>query len=256
MYEADSSTLKLKNNRGRPRGDAKAQVVQRLLDTTEVLLLEYSQVDLTERKIAAEAGVHYRMINYYFNNKDGLIFGVIARYCDVVSDRLKAIETIDLSSPDVTRQIFKILVTAYFAKPWLARILASELARNHSEIKEFYVKRYGPQGQGHFHIHRVFERLVKAGVYAPTVDTNKAALGIFLISAAPAIVAPLSGHSDLDLPEFVREDWINYVADLFDLQLRAGQAKSPGAVRASSISKTPSLACTETSLRAVTRCGE
>jgi AcrR family transcriptional regulator len=218
----DQAVLKTaKPRRGRPRTDAKAQVVQRLLDATELLLRDYSHVDLTERKIAAEAGVHDRMIHYYFSDKDGLIFSVIARYCDEASDKLKVLDSIDLMSTSVTRQIFKVLIDTYYAKPWIARILASELARNNSAIKEFFIKRYGSRGQSPVLIRSAFDRLVECGVYDRRIDAAQAVLGMFFMSFAPVIAGSLTGNIDAELGEFKKDAWIDYVADLFDRQLRA-----------------------------------
>ena len=222
--ELDDSPA-VKPKRGRPRNDAKSQVVQKLLDATELLLRDYSHVDLTERKIAAEAGVDDRMIHYYYNDKDGLIFAVIARYCDEASDKLKVLDSIDLMSKSVTREIFKVLIETYYAKPWIARILASELARNHSAIKEFFVKRYGSQGQGPVRIRSAFDRLIECGVYDHEIDAAQAVLGMFFMSFAPVIAGPLTGDIGADLSVFKRDSWIDYVADLFDRQLRPTYSK-------------------------------
>jgi AcrR family transcriptional regulator len=206
--------------RGRPRGTVKAHVIERLLDVTDDLLQQHSQFDLTERRIAAAAGVDDRMIHYYFRDKDGLIFAVIERYCDAVSDSLAALDAIDPRSENVTRQIYQILIHAYYAKPWIARIMASELARTRSPIKVLFTRKYGLEGQALVRVRHIFERLIECGIYASGVDAAQSALALFLMSLAPALVGPLFGNVGAESDWFKQERWLDYVAGLFDHDLR------------------------------------
>src|SRR5271154_5281385 len=65
-----------KRGRGRPTGQSKQEVADRLLAAAELLMREQGHIKATERRIAAAAGVSASMIYYYFNNKDGLLFSV------------------------------------------------------------------------------------------------------------------------------------------------------------------------------------
>lgn len=226
MNDEDGSVGK-RPTRGRPRGSTKAHVVERLLDVTDTLLQEFSHVDLTERRVAAAAGVDDRMIHYYFRDKDGLIFGVIERYCDSLSDSFAALDAIDLRSQDVTRQIYKILVGAYYTKPWIARILASELARTHSPIKESFTQKYGLEGQALGRIRHTFERLMECGVYDSTIDVAQSALALFMMSLAPVLVGPFFANVGAESDWFKQDRWLDYVAGLFDESLRR-RATAPG----------------------------
>jgi AcrR family transcriptional regulator len=209
--------------RGRPPGTAKAHVIERLLDVTDVLLEEVSHFDLTERRVAAAAGVDDRMIHYYFRDKDGLIFAVIERYCDSLSDSFAALDAIDPRSKDVTRQIYRILVCAYYAKPWIARILASELARSHSPIKELFTHKYGLEGQALGRIRHTFERMMKCGVYDSTIDAAQSALALFMMCLAPVLVGPFFANVGADSDWVKQDPWLDYVSRLFDDSLRKRQ---------------------------------
>ncbi len=218
MKQHDSTIAK--PTRGRPRSLGKVSVVQRLLDAAEMLLQNENHVNLTERNIAAAARVDIRMIHYYFHDKEGLIFAVIARYCDSVSDNLAKLDAIDLESKTVTRDIYKILVDAFYAKPWIARILASELAHGHSQITELFTRKYGSQGEAPLGIRRAFERLIERGVYDSRLDITRSVLALFLMSLAPVMVGPLFGYVGAETDWFKNSDWLDYVADLFDRKLR------------------------------------
>jgi TetR/AcrR family transcriptional regulator len=216
----DNEPVGKRPTRGRPRGTGKAHVVERLLDVTEALLQESSHFDLTERRVAAAAGVDDRMIHYYFRDKDGLIFAVIERYCDSLSDSFAELDAIDPKSKGVTRQIYKILVDAYFTKSWIARILASELARNHSPIKESFTQKYGLEGQALGRIRHTFERLIEVGIYDSNIDVAQSALALFLMSLSPVLVGPFFGNVGADRDWFKQERWLDYVANLFEERLR------------------------------------
>jgi AcrR family transcriptional regulator len=213
--------------RGRPRASSQVPVVQRLLDASEELLRDHSHVELTERKIAAAAGVDIRMIHYYFGDKDGLIFAVIARYCDAASVTLATLDNIVPNSESVTRQIYKVLVSAYYAKPWIARILASELAHGHSPIKQFFIGKYGLEGDALARIRHTFGRMAAAGVYDAGIDLAQAAVALFMMSLAPVMVGPLFGFAGAEPDWFKKDAWLDFIADLFDRKLR-GAPFPPG----------------------------
>jgi AcrR family transcriptional regulator len=220
--ETADPPIAAKPARGRPRNAARVPVVQRLLDATEDLLRDHNHVDLTERKIAATAGVDIRMIHYYFGDKDGLIFAVIARYCETASATLATLQSIAAGTESVTRQIYKVLVGAYYAKPWIARILASELAHAHSPIKQFFIHKYGLEGDALARIRQVFGRMVAAGVYDPGIDIAQSAVALFMLSLAPVMVGPLFGFAGAEPDWFKKDAWLDFVADLFDRKLRGG----------------------------------
>jgi AcrR family transcriptional regulator len=211
-----------KRTRGRPRRDSNNHVVDRLLDATESLLRDTTHYELTERQIADAAGVHARMIHYYFSDKDGLIFGVMARYSDEISEKLQELNTLDPATPSLTRHIIKVVVEAYYAKPWIGKIGLSEFAKS-SNIKELFVRKYGTPGRGHIHVQRAFDRLVRLGVYDRDSDTGQAALCLFAIVLAPHTLATLVGDATAEMDQFKTDAWVDFVADLFDRKLRASR---------------------------------
>lgn len=214
-----------KKIRGRPPISTKSQVMQRLLEATERLLREQNHLDLTERKIAAAAGTNEAMIHYYFGSKDGLLFELIARQSDEVLEKLKALDTINPVPQSVTRHIFKTFIDAYYAKPWIGKIMVSELARSGSTIKGLFLKRYGAHGMGLVHLRHLLSRLIDSGVYDSRINAEYAALSMFYILSAPLMLASLSGDIDVVLDNFKKDSWIDHVTDLFDRQLRTTERK-------------------------------
>ena len=217
MDKEKSSTVK--PVRGRPRNADKRQVVQQLMDAAEEMLRETNHFDLTERKIAAAAKTTEAMIHYYFGGKDGLMFELILRYYDEIADRLKALDQVDLKSAGVIRDIFKILVDAYYFKPWMARIVISEFARGRSAIKDSYMEKFGPKGLGLARLKRVFEQLIESGICRAGTNAEYAARGMYSLLISPFLLSPFAGEPGFELSMVRQDDWIDYVADLFGHQL-------------------------------------
>ena len=214
----------LKQIRGRPRFAVKAQVIERLLDTTELLLYDYSYHDLSEQKIADEVGVNRALIHYYFVDKAGLLCSVIDRYRKDIFNKLDALDNIDPKSQSLTRDIIKTIVDAYYEKPWLTKIIVSELMRNDSVIMVSFLQRYGMRKVSLELIQNLFQKLVKFGVYDRNVNMSNAALNLLSVIIAPLMLAPLLHSIDLGSNEIKKDSWIDQVADLFDRQLRAADS--------------------------------
>lgn len=214
-----------KRSRGRPPGDAGKQVAQRLLDATELLLRTENIHSLSERKIAALAEVDDRMIHYYFGGKEGLLFSVFTIFCDDFREKLKALDRVDSMSPLVTRHICEILIDAFYAKPWIAKNLCAELTQPGSVIRDCFIKKYGATGSTMSYLQVVFERLIKCGVYDSSLKSSYATLCVYSTISAPFTLTPFKDEGDTALEELKKDEWIDFVADLFDRKFRALETK-------------------------------
>ncbi len=214
-----TDTPERKRGPGRPKSGDKSQVVMRLVSATESLLREVSHTDLSERRIAAAAETNEAMIHYYFGGKDGLLFEVMLRYYDEVLERLKALDAIDPASPSVTRDIFKIMTDAYYEKHWIAKMVVAEFARGSSTFRSLYMEKFGPEGVGLVRLHRILDKLMACGVYDHHANSKYIGLSMFSMITGPFLMAPFSGSAGL-APDFELDEWVDYVADLFDRQLR------------------------------------
>lgn len=206
--------------RGRPRGRSSDEVVERLINTAEELLRDTNHVVLTERRIASAAGVNERMIHYYFNSKDGLIFAVISRYRDKISEDLAALLDIPSDTPEMTRHIINVLMVSYYSKPWIAKVGASELARSESVIKDMILDRYSAKGFSFADIRAALRRLMTLGAYDPRADVDHIARAMITVITAPYFLPPFLVDDGCTVWNLEREGWVDYVVDLFDRQLR------------------------------------
>jgi AcrR family transcriptional regulator len=211
----------VKPTRGRPPRQAEKHVVNHLLESTERLLQNRSYLDLTEQDIASAAGVNRTMIHYYFGDKEGLLFDLLVATGEAVREKLKAFDTLDLTKPAITRRIVEILVDAWYDKPWVTRIMLVELTRTGSTLAQRYKKKYGSQGLGLSYLRPVVGRLVALGVYDARTNVDFGAMAFYSVVTAPLMLAPFSDGFGMMLDSFKKDAWIDYLAVMFDRQLRS-----------------------------------
>lgn len=155
------------------------------------------------------------MIHYYFGDKNGLLFAVMARHTDEILLKLRTLDRIDPAAPPTTREIFKLFIDAFYAKPWIMRMSVSEFCREGSAIKQFFTRKYGPQGQTLAILRRAFKRLIDAGLYDRNVNPSHAALSMLSIILGPFLFGPMLWGGEAKLDQFTDEGWVDYVGDLF-----------------------------------------
>lgn len=212
----------LRRSRGRPKGQASREVVERLLDSTEELMRVQSHSMLSERTIAAAAGVNDRMIHYYFGSKDGLIFAVISRHRDEISRSLQILSDLPENITNPTRYMIKSLVAAYFGKPWIIRAGASELSKTVSPIKDLLISKYGTSAYTSIEIRSFLTKMRDRGTYDSDTKIDFVAKTIMSIIAGVYSVPSMAISSTIDIEQLENNEWVNYLADLFDRQLRPG----------------------------------
>ena len=101
-----------------------------------------SHLEITSRDIAEGAGTHASMVNYYFNNKNGLFSALIDASTANADSCLGQIERdIEARAGDPTEIIVRGLVRAYPLHTPGMSVGIIEIFRQRSEIKEAYVRR-------------------------------------------------------------------------------------------------------------------
>jgi AcrR family transcriptional regulator len=74
----------------RPQAPPAADTSDRLIAAAERLFAEHGYTNVSVRAIAAEAGVNWSLVGYYFRGKEGLLSEVYRRHCSCLNaERLK-----------------------------------------------------------------------------------------------------------------------------------------------------------------------
>ena len=209
-----------KRGRGHPGSKVRSDVVDKLLAAAESQLERVGLAQVTERTIATEAGVNHAMIHYYFGGMDGLLAEVLDQAYAHITTVYRQLST-DTAwfQQQPTRHLIKNLVEAYYARPWLARILISLVTPEYSAMCDIFLKRYGPRGQ--VQLQRLLDQMIAEGIYDRKVDTAYVAMSIMAVLTAPLSLTRLTDSVSITLEDLKKDRWIDHVADLFDRQLRS-----------------------------------
>ena len=208
--------------RGRPSSQRRDGVAEKLLAAAGRQLEEVGLPQTTERTIAAEAGVNHAMIHYYFGGMSGLLTALLQEFSDGISEEYRRLAAdTGWFHENPTRHLIKRLVTAYYAKPWLAKISVSQLAPEQSAMCRMFVKRYGARGQTQ--IKALLDRMLEAGIYDREVDTSFAAMSIMSLIMGPVILTSVSSAAGITLESLRHDRWIDHLADLLERQLLRGK---------------------------------
>ena len=172
-----------------------------------------SHLDITSREIASHAGTHPAMVNYYFNNKDGLFSTLLNGITVDVIKHLQQIEAaVEANVEDPTAVIVHGLVEAYFPHSDGMALALVEVQRQRSVIKDAYSRRGGSQAFSR--IERVVRKLMENGKYRHDLDSASTTWMIFSLVMGPLLLKPISQamRSSVEAPNL--EHWITDVTEL------------------------------------------
>ncbi|HKT74648.1 MAG TPA: hypothetical protein VJQ47_17320 [Steroidobacteraceae bacterium] len=210
--------------RGRPRASANRRLPQSLLVAAEVGLAAKSHLDLTTRDIAAIAGTHSNMIDYYFKGKAGLLTAVIDGIARDLDARLHRLAGEIAGEPNPTERIIRELVEAYYPHASAASVLFIEAWRADSPIKTAFETRHA--ASLFLRISRLIRILIKLGVYRADLDPLEATWSVLSLVAGPLLLKPLwLGSGSIVNPD--QERWIaNFTAILTPAFTASGAASA------------------------------
>ena len=181
-----------------------------LLSAAENCLHHKSHLDVTSREIAASAGTYAGMVNYYFNNKDGLFSTLIDTVVAAADRGMRQIEeAVDAGAEDPTQLIVGGLYAMYEPHPAAFPIVFTEIFRHESEIRKHYAK--GGGSHSFDRLERVLKTLVTRGHYRRDLDTRAATWMILSLVISPRLLEPVQramGDST-EMPE--AERWLGEV---------------------------------------------
>jgi TetR/AcrR family transcriptional regulator len=195
-----------------------------LILSAQSCLHRKSHLEITSRDIAEGAGTHASMVNYYFNNKNGLFYALIDETMSVADCCLRQIEhDIEANTGDPTEIIVRGLVRTYPLGTPSMSVGIIEIFRQRSEIKEAYARRRSTSIS--FRIEKQIRKLIARGVYRRDLDPVSMTWMIFCLVIGLHVVEPFeraAGRND-NTPD--PENWIHTIAEM--LRKHAAAEQSP-----------------------------
>ncbi len=114
-----------------PRQQRSREMVRRIVDAGQRVLIAHGYDGASTNRVAEEAGISPGSLYQYFPNKDAVIGAVIERYQNEVADRVRAHVVANLTaSPEVAvRQSISVLLDALGDHPELLRAVIEQTPR-------------------------------------------------------------------------------------------------------------------------------
>ena len=209
--------------RGRPKTEQKRSVYDDLLAAAERLLAEKSQAEITQRELTASAGTTDAMIQYYFGSKDGLMIVLMERAVEHVFKGLCKLEAEIQTLPgNPTRHLVQTLHDLYYAHISVVRMWFTEQISRDSRIKSSFVESYSSKNAEQ--LFRILQLLVDRGVYDAGANLPLATFTLSSLVVAPVLQSSVLFARGLSDETFDSAQWIDYMTNMLDSQLRPASA--------------------------------
>src|ERR1700735_2519952 len=105
------------NSQPSPARDAENETREKLVIAAENLFALHGYQGVTVRAIAADAGVNWSLLGYYFRGKEGLLFEVYRRHCNALNaERFQLLEAARAGAqpPQLEKVLEAFVLTALF----------------------------------------------------------------------------------------------------------------------------------------------
>lgn len=212
--------------RERPVGRERSHLSDSLLSAAEHCLHGKSHLEVTVREIASNAGTHGGMVNYYFNNKDGLFSTLVDAALVSIERRLKQMEAdIEAGVDDPTTTLVRGLVETYIPHSCAISVIFTEIFRQHSAIKDGYSRRGGSRIFDR--LERLLQMLVERGTYRKDLDPASTAWMMLCLVIGPHLLEPVGRAMGVGSSPPQMERWIAEVAELLRKHVTADADSLP-----------------------------
>ena len=180
--------------RGRPKGSESAErtIPDALLAAANRFMAEEKSSNVPVRKIASMAGVNQAMINYYFNNKDGLYLAIFENNFFPLIKKLEKFE-LDCKSEnsvDISISRLLLLIDDHFKKSPSLFVLHKDMLGKDSELNRSYSEKIGSRGYNA--IVRIMRLLIEKGICRSDISAEHAAYLICVLGAVHYIMTPMA----------------------------------------------------------------
>lgn len=207
--------------RGRPKSTDRRDIANSLMDAAELLMKNDGLSALTEKRIAALAGVSEPTIPYYFGDKNGLLYAVVDRFLSFIEDRLSALMLIDPASTDASQQFARLMIEGHHTRPWIARIMTSEQQR-HSEspIWHWYSQRRGSRSLIQIRDALCRQAQARYGtVVSDEAYATRIALSLFCVTTGTLSTHTLTESLGIRLEDIWEPPWLEHVTNLVNFHI-------------------------------------
>lgn len=107
----------------KPRGTNRTDSADQLLDATASLLSSRANLEVSFNEIAERSRLNSALIKYYFGSKEGLLMALLERNAEQQMESLRHLVAMDLPATEKLRLHIKGILSAFYASPYLNRLI-------------------------------------------------------------------------------------------------------------------------------------
>lgn len=206
--------------RGRPTSSSNRKVADDIIKAALNCLETRSPQQLTVKEIATNAGTRPAMVNYYFGGLSGLIEEILRQSLREIAEEALCLRAAILRNEvaNPLRTMIATFAKSYNQHPALTRILISEILREKSSIREYFV------GQWPAHGKRIMEdiltHLTESGYYRKGIDVEGIGSMVRCVTFYPVIIQPYLAREGESIRNYLDDAWIDFVTEVFECYLK------------------------------------
>lgn len=206
---------------GRPRAVPGRDVRRDLLAAARTLFLRFGYRAVSARQVAAEAGTHPAMVQYYFGSKQGLYAAMLQ---EAIAPLRARVETM-LRAPDAETPDLPALLEAYMrtvaAHPWVPGLLVRDVLAPGGEFRERFIRDFA--GRVAPLVATLAGRAARHGRLRADLDPTLTVVSLLSLGLWPFLAMPvLSGALGLTADTAFVEKLIRHTVRLFAAGTAAG----------------------------------
>lgn len=188
---------------GRPPAERELAVRQQLLSAARSLFAKHGYDAVSTRALAETAQVNPAMINYYFDNKQGLYEAMLSDTFQPLVERLGALLASPVDQARPIRGFLDAYIRTLGANPWMPPLILREVVAEGGRLRGWFIQQFASKDGGL--LTQLIKREQDAGRLRADLDPTLAALSLVSLAVFPFVAMPVAS----EVPGMrVREDYL------------------------------------------------
>ncbi len=191
--ESPATQPRRSGTKGRPKRSANDEglIHDALLSAADECIASEKTSNVPVRRIAAKAGVNQAMINYYFNNKDGLLLAIFEANFAPLVKKLRDFEKACADPADDTVCVDRLLsiIDRHFENSPALFVLHADMLNEEPSVANTYSEQNG--SRGYTTIVRIMQLMMDRGICRTDISAKQAAYMICVLGAVHHVMSPI-----------------------------------------------------------------
>lgn len=177
---------------GRPPAERDLAVRHQLLAAARSLFAKHGFDAVSTRALAEAAQVNPAMINYYFENKQGLYEAMLTDTFQPLVRRLSELLSSGSHQPNPVRAFLDAYMRTLGANPWMPPLILREVVAEGGRLRGWFIQQFASRGGGL--LTQLIAREQASGRLLADLDPTLAALSLVSMAVFPFVAMPVASE--------------------------------------------------------------